>query len=536
MTLRFNSSITNLCEINESFSAGVLRVCYIDENRNGSFISKQVLEQAIPTMFNCPIVCNYDISSDTIGGHDVELVNTDSGNMRLVHLTDAVGVIPESAKYFWETIEENGVTHKYFNVEVILWKRCPVYDKIKKDGFAKHSMEITVHKGRLENDIFIIEDFTFTAFCLLGSDIEPCFESSQLSLFSCARTQSQYTKMMEEFKQSFLQQDNISLYKKNAIQSKLVLEGGENQMDKITELLAQHSLTAEEIGVDISAVSYDELMDIVDKYTNIKPDDKPAIEPKVELEKPEDESEVNKFDNPETNPSSNKPEVQLQVEEFSLTAQQFRTELLSSLSKVKQTDEWGEYCVYIYCDHDIDTQEVYCWDVNDWNIYGFTYNVNGDSVSVDFDTKKRKKVVYADFEGADDPALTFQSIINDISMYTQRALQSENTQLKEKCNNANNTVAELQGVVEPLQVFAREQVFAQFAELNGIDEFETLKKECTETSLEAIKEKCYAIKGKNFTQCFSNAQTSVRVPVDNSPKPEVNERYGDFYSKYPPRK
>ena len=50
MNLQFASALENIKEINESFSSGMLRVCYTGVNRNGSYISKQAIENAIETM------------------------------------------------------------------------------------------------------------------------------------------------------------------------------------------------------------------------------------------------------------------------------------------------------------------------------------------------------------------------------------------------------------------------------------------------------------------------------------------------------
>ncbi len=97
MSIVFSSGIRNLVERNSSFDSGVLRVAYTGKNRNNSFISKETFERCMPSIYNCPIVCNYDRESDTIGSHDMELVSDDNG-MRIVNITQPVGVIPESAK------------------------------------------------------------------------------------------------------------------------------------------------------------------------------------------------------------------------------------------------------------------------------------------------------------------------------------------------------------------------------------------------------------------------------------------------------
>ena len=112
--MAYSSSLSSLCEINSSFDTGVLRIAYTGANRNGSFISKETFERCIETLYNCPIVCHYDRETDSIGGHDVELVSGEDGSMRLVNMTIPIGVIPESSKYFWSVVEEeDGTEHEY---------------------------------------------------------------------------------------------------------------------------------------------------------------------------------------------------------------------------------------------------------------------------------------------------------------------------------------------------------------------------------------------------------------------------------------
>ena len=202
LNLTFASSITDLCEVNSSFDSGILRIAYTGENRNGSAISKDVFERCIKTIFNCPIVCNYDRESDTLGGHDMEVVREKDGALVLVNITTPVGCIPESAKVFWENVtEDDGTVHEYLCAEALLWKRQEAYRKIKKDGIVAHSMEITVKDGETINGVYHIKDFEFTAFALIG--VEPCFESSSLEMFSKRDFKAQLSEMMLELKESF---------------------------------------------------------------------------------------------------------------------------------------------------------------------------------------------------------------------------------------------------------------------------------------------------------------------------------------------
>ena len=183
LNMTYASSLTNLCEVNSSFDTGVLRICYTGENRNKSFLSKEAITKSIPTLYNCPIVCNYDRESDTLGGHDMEIVCDGDGNLRIVNVTTPVGVIPESAKVWFEDYtEDDGTVHEYLYAEVLLWKRQEAYRKIKNDGITAHSMEIKVKSGKSVDGVYHVADFEFNAFALIG--VTPCFESSALEMFS----------------------------------------------------------------------------------------------------------------------------------------------------------------------------------------------------------------------------------------------------------------------------------------------------------------------------------------------------------------
>lgn len=101
MVLTFASRLDDVKELNSSFDTGVLRVAYVGANRNNSFISKEVFERCMPTIYNCPIVCNYDRDADSIGSHDMAVVKGEDVD-RIVAMTQPVRVVPESENYSWE--------------------------------------------------------------------------------------------------------------------------------------------------------------------------------------------------------------------------------------------------------------------------------------------------------------------------------------------------------------------------------------------------------------------------------------------------
>lgn len=52
LKLTYSSSVEQLCAVNSSFDAGVLKVAYVGKNRNGSSISKEAFERSIHTIYN----------------------------------------------------------------------------------------------------------------------------------------------------------------------------------------------------------------------------------------------------------------------------------------------------------------------------------------------------------------------------------------------------------------------------------------------------------------------------------------------------
>jgi len=188
-------------ESDERFAPCVIRIAHAGLNRNKSVISKEVFERSAKSAYGCPIVCNYDVCADTIGGHDKAIIRTDDG-ARLINMTHPVGYVPEGARYWWETIEENGEEKEYLCVEAVLWKREAAYRHIEECGSVAQSMEISIRINDFVKDgeFFIVNAFTFVAFCLLERD-EPAMRSACVKLFSCSAFVEQFSLMVEEFHQ-----------------------------------------------------------------------------------------------------------------------------------------------------------------------------------------------------------------------------------------------------------------------------------------------------------------------------------------------
>lgn len=496
LNMTYASSLTNLCEVNSSFDTGVLRICYTGENRNKSFLSKEAITKSIPTLYNCPIVCNYDRESDTLGGHDMEIVCDGDGNLRIVNVTTPVGVIPESAKVWFEDYtEDDGTVHEYLYAEVLLWKRQEAYRKIKNDGITAHSMEIKVKSGKSVDGVYHVADFEFNAFALIG--VTSCFESSALEMFSKNNFKQQMSEMMQDLKETFTTV-NPSKEDDNTHPQNYSMEGGEKVLEDKMNLAAKYGIDVDKLDFSIEDFTVEEL---TEKFEAMKNDD----------EKGEPDGK------------------------FALTSNMVE-EINRVLTAEKVTRDWGECPRYCYVDCDIEAGEVYCWDRNDWLLYGFAFSVDGDSINIDFESKKRKKYVIADFDGGEQAspiAPVFELMENKLKDYAE---------IETKFNAASDTITSMTAELDELRQFKtdtenatamveREEVFAQFEDLVGIEAFETLKDDCMKYDLETLEEKCFAIRGRNGAALkFSAKEKAPKLKV---PKTDIsNEPYGGLFVKY----
>lgn len=219
--IRFMSEIQSIEKINPLFSKATIRAFYTKSNRNGSYISEEVAERAIPSIYNIPIVGEYIEETDNFSGHG-ESVEIKNDQITFKSSTVPFGVVPESAKVYWEDVtEDSGVVNKYLVVEgAYLWTGRYEQLNVLKDNKFGQSMEIEVNNGNFAvidgSEVFKIDEFIFSAFCILGINrdgeghVEPCFENANITTYSLDKVgfKREFSQMVEELKFSLQQGGN----------------------------------------------------------------------------------------------------------------------------------------------------------------------------------------------------------------------------------------------------------------------------------------------------------------------------------------
>lgn len=514
MTLHFDSaSLSDIKDLNASFATGRLRVMYTGANRNGSEFSQEVVEAALPSLRNVPIVAHYDEEDNEIGAHDMEL-KRDGDKLRLKNLTEPCGVVPESAQaYFSEEEDAKGVTHNYLVVEpVILWKRQEVYRHIADDmgGQVNHSMEVNItayHKDK-ESKLMTVDAFQFEALCLLER-AKPCYEGSELALFDARDFKEQMTQMMNELRETFAQVNppkaEIDIEEDNK-------EGG-RVLDEKLALLNEYGLDAGTLGFSIDDFSVEELRE--------------KCEAMKEAEKEADAEAPQTFE----------------------LAGNLEKVLADAFRERKIRKPWGEEPAYCLEDYDQDAGMAYAIAHQDWNVYGFPFSMDGDRAVIDFDAGRRMKRAYVEFdEGAREDASA--RLMRDMEQrYSENDAQwsKKNEELQAAFDELKENTAD----VEELRKFKhdaeqkaendalaekRGEVFAMFEDLADVEEFKELcanaeKEPAAYSDMEALKEKCYAIRGRNRTPAKFSLEE--KAPKQKVVRREIkDEPYGGLFARY----
>lgn len=218
-------------EISPLMSACEIKVLYVGQNRNHSFITKEIATEMSKTLRGAPIVGWFRENKDDFGDHG-ENVTINGDGIRFDCLTKPYGFVSPDAKVWFQEFEDtdefgNKVTREYLMTTGYLW--TGQFEEVKDviDNGRPHSMELDGDSldGHWANDLktgmdfFIINDAIFSKLCILGEDVEPCFEGSNITAPDISKS---FSMVDDGFKKT--------LYKMMQ-DLKFALEGGQS-MDK----------------------------------------------------------------------------------------------------------------------------------------------------------------------------------------------------------------------------------------------------------------------------------------------------------------
>ena len=218
--------IIELTSINPLISKCKIKVCYVGDtpNRNKSIITKETAKQIANTLPGSPIVGYYNETSEDYEEHN-EIFKIKNGKLVVTTNTVPYGFVDLTAKVWFEKYTDNGVEHEYLVTEGYLWTgQFPEAQKIIDEG-RPQSLEFDKSNNTLDafwtkdnngkKQFFIINDAVISKLCILGDDVEPCFEGASITNFTLT--------LEDDFKQTMF---NLMKNMQNILE-----EGGNNTMD-----------------------------------------------------------------------------------------------------------------------------------------------------------------------------------------------------------------------------------------------------------------------------------------------------------------
>lgn len=247
-------------DVNKMMSACEIKVLYIGENRNHSYITKEVASEMAKTLRGAPIVGYYKESKEDFADHGEQMILDDEG-FHFNCLTKPYGFVAPDAKIWFQKFEDtdefgNTVEREYLMTTGYLW--TGQYEEVQSviDNGKNQSMELdpATMEGHWATDnangmeFFIIDDAMFSKLCILGDDVEPCFEGARVT---APEVSTSFSKVDDTFKQT--------LY--NMMQElKFALEGGQSNMD----LENKDAVVEEENKTELEQAAETEVVETVD--------------------------------------------------------------------------------------------------------------------------------------------------------------------------------------------------------------------------------------------------------------------------------
>lgn len=211
----------NITPCNPLISQCEIKVMYIGENRNKSYITKEVATEMANSLPGCPIVGYYKEDKQDFRDHGDRVIMDDSG-IHFECMTRPYGFVAPDAKVWFQKFEEcdeygRSIIREYLMTTGYLWTgQYEEAKKIYEEGGRPQSMELDedslngqwAKKYKNGMDFFIINDAIFSKLCILGDDVEPCFEGASVTApdisASFTKVDENFTKtlydMMEELK------------------------------------------------------------------------------------------------------------------------------------------------------------------------------------------------------------------------------------------------------------------------------------------------------------------------------------------------
>lgn len=253
-------------EISENDMPGMLRlklkVCHIDTNRNGSHISKENMEKAMPTLKYRPILAyihQLDDGTYDFYAHNMEIVEDENGEEKINYIEKQVGCFTTDEPYL-EYDKDNDKT--YVNAYAVIPEEyTEAANIIRRKNGTKVSCELVIDElsYNAKEKYLDLTSFYFGGCTLLGCD-ENGNEIGEGMLGSRADIADFcHKKPVFDYQEKLVEMldklnNTLSNFNKNNAE-----EGVREEMNHFEELLEKYGFTVDELDFDYENMSDEEL-------------------------------------------------------------------------------------------------------------------------------------------------------------------------------------------------------------------------------------------------------------------------------------
>ena len=474
-----------------------LKVCHTEVNRNGSNISKENMEKAMPTLKYRPILAYiHELPDGTkdFYAHNMEIVENEDGDAEIVYIEKQVGCF--TADKPWLEYDEDMDKTYVMAYAVIPEDYTEAADIIRRKNGTKVSCELVINElsYNAKEKYLDLTDFYFGGTTLLGCDengkeIGEGMLGARADISDFCYKEPVFTyqdKMIE-----VLEKLNTTL--SNFNNSKNDQKGG-SAMNKFEELLAQYGIVAEDVTFEVEGLSDEELEAKFKETFDEESGDE--AEGSVNDGGDGDGESDDDGDNDDTDDDDDNDDNDTSSEGDSVAVVNSNEDSSFESRKSYATDDSGNVTITfeishedirgalnsLICVYDEEDNDWY-WVTNVYNdyfifenwfgdkLYKQSYTVDGDNVALSGDRQEMFKMILSESE-----KLAIEKMREDYS-----ALEIKYNELKAFKENyeADRLKAEKEAILES----------AEYSEIKESDEFKTLVTDAEKYSVEELKVK-----------------------------------------------
>lgn len=412
-----------------------LQSCHTDLNVNGSNIESSVMEAALPSFSNRPILGYiHKVTTDENPEGQWEFYSHnmhEDENGDVVYDEYPIGIIPESCNAQLVYDEEKKKT--YCEVDGYIFEEySKAAEILQREEECSVSVELSIRELSYDakQKFLNIEDFWFSGVTILGktpqgNEVKPGMTGSNIKL---ADFSSKNNSLFEDYESKMVELqariENLETAcfnrEQNSSVRTLSKEGGNKEnMTKFEELLTKYNKTVEDVTFDYSELS-DEELEV--KFAEVFGEDNNADGDNSGDDTTNEPSNDNEGDGenptePEgTTDGDNEGEGQNfenMTKTFEISHDDIRYALYNLLSSYEDADNEWYYITGVY-----DSYFVYeSWDGG--KIYGQKYTKDNDNVSFDGERYNLHKEYLTDSEYTEiqDMRSNYSSVVEELNTY-----------------------------------------------------------------------------------------------------------------------